>query len=244
MAVRWREFDVAVRFRDRVIGGIPVVPEGADRADAYEAWARGQKVENDPSFEKPLSETLASDPEMPVTAEDVEGLLTSFKRDGEGIYVEARQVKASIRETAQRLGLIKAVKGMRQVVQHDIHVRAREYATPKDMQKIRFYDDDGNAKVDPDGRIERPISVVTRQGPRTAIKRADYVEEPTIRFRVKILAGGIGDGLMTPAALADTFELGQEVGLGADRSQGEGTFDVVEFRALDDEQKDATGESA
>jgi hypothetical protein len=38
----WNRYRVVIRFEDRLVGGIPIVPEGAGRADAYESWARGQ----------------------------------------------------------------------------------------------------------------------------------------------------------------------------------------------------------
>lgn len=219
MSLEWNEYDVEIRFRDRLVGGIPIVPEGAERADAYEGWARGQDVEPEAAHE--LADKLASDPDMPVTTEDVEGLATGFRSDDVGIYIEARQVKALIREASQRLGIIKTVRGSRQVVQHDLHVRSRD-----GDQKL--YLDRDRA----DGTDVRPISVITRQGPRTAIKRFDYVTQGTLTFRIRVLAGGIGNDLIGEARLRDILELGSELGLGADRSQGEGTFDVIAFDKL------------
>src|SRR5262249_54137952 len=101
----WREDEGTIRLREPPVGGTPIVPEGAERADAYEGWARGQGVEDAPGFNLPLHEALASDDDMPVaTIEDVEGLATGFKRDPErGLYIECRQVKAMLREAAQRL---------------------------------------------------------------------------------------------------------------------------------------------
>jgi hypothetical protein len=218
MSVQWAEYNVEIRIRDRIIGGIPVIPEGEDRADAYEKWARGQGVEEqDPSYPEPLHEALADDPEMPVTTEEVEGLETGFRKSDElGVYIEARQVKAMIRESAQRLGLIKDMRGMRQVIQHDLIVRA-----PDGSQKLPL------GIAEPSGKDSRPISVVTRQGPRTAIKRFEYATQPTIRFVVRVLRGGVAKDLFGGEQLATVLEFGSELGLGADRSQGEGTFDVV-----------------
>ena len=222
-------YAVTVQFNDRIVGGIPIVPEGADRADAYEAWARGQDVEQPAAAE--LAEKLADDPDMPAAVDEVEGLETGFRRDDDGIYIEARQVKAMLREAAQRLGIIKTVRGSRQVVQHDLHVRAQD-----GTQKLRLTRGVSRANhplpvSDPDGKDQRPISVVTRQGPRTAIKRFEYVTEAAISFDVMVLAGGVGDGLVDEAKLREMIEFGGYLGLGADRSQGEGTFALVELKA-------------
>jgi len=229
--VLFKTFRVRLVFENRIVGGIPVIPEGADRSDAYEKWARGQEVEQDPAFEKPLHDALADDPDMPVSdasAEDVAGLETGFRHDDTGIYIEARQVKAMIREASQRLGLIQKVRGTRQVVQHDIHVRSLGGVG----QKIRFYRD-GLLVADADGVDTRPISVVTRQGPRTAIKRFGFVSGATIEFDVMVLSGGVGDGIVGGKEIRRVFKLGGFLGLGADRSQGEGTFSVVSLEEVD-----------
>jgi hypothetical protein len=214
--IQWTEYTATIRFRDRLVGGIPVIPEGTDRADAYEGWARGAGI--DPEDAADLATKLAADPDMPVTVEDVEGLATGFRSDDNGIYIEARQIKAMVREASQRLGIIKQVRGSRQVIQHDLHVRS---ATDPNGQKI-YLD-----RMVADGTETRPISVITRQGPRTAIKRFDYVDQPEITFTIRVLAGGVGNGLIPIERIADIMELGCELGIGADRSQGEGTFDVV-----------------
>jgi hypothetical protein len=238
MALQWYEYDCLIKLRDRLIGGIPIIPEGADRADAYEKWGRGQNVENDPEFEQPLAEALAEDPDMPVAVavEDVQGLETGFKRDANGLYIEARQVKAMLRESAQRLGHIKRNKGFRQILQHDLYVRSPQDATQK------LYLD----RESPDGKETRPISVITRQGPRTALKRFEYVQEVEIAFRIRILAGGIGEEVFGKTRkerdsqreeiLLSMLELSCELGLGADRSQGEGTFDVLAFARVGEDE--------
>lgn len=222
--VNWVRYKATIRFLDRLVGGIPVVPEGAGRADAYEGWARGQGV--DPADAAELAEKLAEDGEMPVAVAEVEGLETGFRSDDDGLYIEARQVKAMLREAAQRLGIIKRVRGSRQVVQHDLHVRALDGG-----QKLHL------GVVEPDGVDQRPIAVVTRQGPRTAIKRFAYVNQAELVFEVRVLAGGVGDGLLDEERLRDMLELGGSLGLGADRSQGEGTFELEGLEVLDDEPK-------
>jgi hypothetical protein len=93
--------------------------------------------------------------------------------------METRQVKAMLRESAQRLGITKKVRGSRQVVQHDLHVRALDGS-----QKLRL------GVTEPDGKDQRPISVVTRQGPRTAIKRFEYVTERSVTFDIRLLPMG------------------------------------------------------
>jgi hypothetical protein len=225
MAIKWHKYEVEIRLRDRIVGGIPIIPEGADRADMYEKWARGQGVENDKNFEKSLPEALADDPDMPTTAEEVEGLETGFRRDENGLYIECRQPKAMLKEAAQRLGYYVQKRGSKQVLQHDLIVRALDGS-----QKL-YLD-----ATEPSGKDARPISVVTRQGPRTAIKRFEYATQPTLVFRVHILAEGIGEGIIDYEKLHDMLEFAQELGLGADRSKGEGTFDLIRLDEISDSE--------
>lgn len=213
MTIAWTTYEAEIQFRDRCIGGIPLVTPDQEAAGVYSAWQHGQKVVDDPAFAEPLAAVLAVDPDMPIAEETGQG----FRRDDEqGLYLEARQVKAMLKEAAQRLGYIKNTRGTRQVLQHDLHVRAVDGS-----QKLYL------ARTEPDGVDMRPISVITPQGPRTSLKRFEYVTAATLRFRVKVLAGGLGEGLIGDEQLHDMLELGGELGLGADRSQGEGTFDLV-----------------
>lgn len=230
----WTKYQAKLKITDRVIGGIPVVSNGADRADAYEAWARGQGIrppEYDENAAPELAEKLAEDEDMPVSEEEIEGLRTGFKKDGQGLYLEARQTKAMLREAATRLGLTKSKRGMRQVVQHDLHVRALDGS-----QKLRLVSEDGSALSEPSGTERRAISVITRQGPRTAIKTFDYASGVTVEFEVRVLTNGVADGLLTDSDLREMLELAEWLGLGADRSQGEGTFTLLEFEKIEESE--------
>lgn len=210
----WTRYTVVIRFRDRLVGGVPIAAPETDREKLYGSWQRGQQVESD-GTSPTLTETLVSDEDMPVDELTGQG----FKRDQDGLYIEARQVKAMLKEAAQRLGIVKNVRGSRQVLQHDLHVRALDGG-----QKIHV------GRDEPDGVDERPISVITPQGPRTSLKRYEYITEPELAFEIRLLAGGIGNGLIDADTLHDMLELGSELGLGADRSQGEGTFDLVSIQ--------------
>ena len=219
----WRTFYVKIEFEDRLVGGVPATLSSDDREareKAYQEWVAQQTGEDAPES---LVNELAEDPDMPVVEI---GPLNAFKRDEDGIYVEARQVKAMLKEAAQRLGIVVRQRGARQVLQHDLHVRDD---LDQRTQKLHPYP----SKKDADGIDERPISVMTRQGPRTAIKRFEYLEQVQIAFHVKVLKGGVGDNKVTAANLAQMLELGGWLGLGADRSQGAGLFNVVEFYEVD-----------
>jgi hypothetical protein len=75
---------------------------------------------------------------------------------------------------------------------------------------------------------ERPISVMTMQGPRTSIKRYEFALEVRLSFEIKVLA----DNVVKEEHLRFMVEYLQDGGIGADRSQGSGTFRVIEFKAV------------
>lgn len=222
--IDWNYFDANLRFRERLIGGIPIIPSGADPIAVYQGWLKGQGLDTADAAD--LADSLNADETKPPSAPDDPQLANGFRRTEDGeLFIEARQVKALLRESAQRLGIIKQVRGSRQVLQHDIHVRALD-----GTQRLLL------GRTEPDGFEGRPISVITPQGPRTSIKRFEYVERAEIAFRVKILAGGVGNGLVDLEKLSDMLELGQDLGLGSDRSQGDGTFDVVSLAVVTDDE--------
>lgn len=76
---------------------------------------------------------------------------------------------------------------------------------------------------------ERPISVMTAQGPRTSIKRYEYADNVDLTFTLNIL----DDGVVTAKHIATILVYLQENGIGADRSQGSGTFTLHSFEKLE-----------
>lgn len=71
-------------------------------------------------------------------------------------------------------------------------------------------------------------SCMTMQGPRSSLKLFDYIDQPTITFRLRVL----NDGVFKEEMLKVILEYCQENGLGADRSQGFGQFDIVSFSKM------------
>lgn len=218
MPVQWTKYYVEIQFVERVVGPIPVADE-EEREKAYRSWLKAQGLA-EPAI-VPLAKELAEDPDMPTAELAHTRALTSFKRDDAGPYMEARAIKAMLKEAAQRLGIVKTIRGSRQVLQHDLLVLSEQ-----DDQKIHFKLEPGHEQLVTD---HRPISVITPQGPRAAFKSFEYLWRPQLDFSIRVLAGGVGNGLLGYDELHDMLEFGQTLGLGADRSQGEGVFEIVEF---------------
>jgi len=217
------KYEVEEQFRDKVYGGIPKSEE------MIVPWLVGRGVP------KPVAEELAVSISLGIKSkgerqEEVEELepevskaWTGFLSDDEGLYVEARQVKASLKEAANILYRTPAYKrqllGYRQVINHGVFVHP---------DKIRLMKD-GEVVKRPDGWDESPIHVMGPRGERTALKRQDYVRNATIIYQIWVTGG-----LLSEHLLKTMLTLNQEQGRGASRSQGAGTFDVKRFQKLTD----------
>ena len=209
------KWTVEIQTRDKLCGGTPRTPE------MIEGWVKAKTGYSDEQAKELAAEAI----------EDIQGQLTDaswngFRADERGLYIETRQVKAMLREcfTVQRLFVKR--RGSKQIYQHGLEIKGAEH--PR-----RIYLDRG----EPDGCDESPIHVMTPQGPRSALKRVDYVKGALLSFelwRYKTIpqeTRHIGE-----EALVAALTLAQENGLGADRSQGQGKFDVVGFEAQADEK--------
>jgi len=204
----FRKYRVEIRFRERILGGIPKAKE------LIVPWLKGRGVP------AKAVEELAEEVEAEVEAlprEDLEtAVWTTFKRDGDGVYIEERQIKALLKEAAFVLGLTRKAR-FRDSVAHGLFVKPERIHLTRGGEQVK----------EPDGYIESAIHVMTARGPRSALKRCDYVEKVDAGFEVWVAAPAI-----TKEDLKQLFTLGQEIGLGASRSQGYGKFTVRRFEPV------------
>ena len=122
-------------------------------------------------------------------------------------------------------------RGCKQIFQHGFEVKA-----PDGGERL-YLGATGTLPFD-----EGPIHVQTPQGPRTAIKRVDYVERPSITFEVWVLSTHASETRhIGENDVVQMLRFAQENGVGADRSQGRGKFDVTGFDVLQRAEKRAEG---
>jgi hypothetical protein len=141
---------------------------------------------------------------------------TGFKTREGMLVLESRCVKAMIKECANILKgpKILDVKNFKSKIAERVFVEPSEIVLGKE----------------PSGWDKRVVHVMTAMGPRSSIKLYDYFAEPEIEFRLKVLK----DALVTEDHLRTILEYAQENGIGADRSQGFGQFDLLEMTKLED----------
>lgn len=142
---------------------------------------------------------------------------TGFKRGQNGLYIEARQVKAALKESTnilfagERWGPTK--KGPKSFLAE------RVFVSPDELWL---------GKTEPDG-IEMVIGHVSGpQGPRSTLGYHEYVRQAEIGFDVLVAKNSIEANWWH-----DLWNHMEENGLGALRSQGYGRFDLLAWDRVD-----------
>lgn len=134
----------------------------------------------------------------------------TFEVDNAGLFIEERNVKGMLRD-AGMVSKIGRHTGFGDMVRSGI------FTKPERIHLMR----NGSVVKQPDGYIDRIAFLKGRCRSRTALKRLDYVKQPQIDFELWVGAIALSD-----EDVQGLFHLGQEVGLGACRTQGFGKFDA------------------
>lgn len=200
----YEKYDVELKFREKLLGGVPKNPE------MIKGWlnAKVSKGELTASEQEISAMAAATGEEMAATTQENKSW-TGFKKDDNGLYIEGRQIKAMMKECATTLKLMVKHRGLKQVLQHGTVIKP---------QRIYL------GKKEPDGYEESVCH--TWRG--SALKRNDFVEGCTIEFQIWV----VNTNILTKKRVKTLFELGQENGLGASRSQDYGKFHVMKLKKL------------
>lgn len=199
-------------FRGRLCGGVP------RNKELIKAWVMAGTEHNDE-----LTETQTQEAKDAIINDVAEKSWIGFFEDAEkGLWLHTRNVKAALKQGASMLRITKDKIGSKQIFAEGSEIKGLGGSD-------RIYLD---RKV-PDGTDEKPIHVMTAQGPRTALKRFDYVTQPKISFEIWVLKTAAGEKRhIGEEDIVYVLTFLQENGIGADRSQGEGKFSVLEFEKI------------
>mgnify|MGYP001593690007 FL=1 len=203
----WDFYRVKIEIRDKLIGGWPKSPQ------VVEALLRARGLEDLIPIRDYNLENLTPEEKEELKKNAIEKSWVGFLENDNGPYLESRCVKAMLKEAANVLKSILDVKNLKSKVAERVFVDPYQIYLGKD-------------KVD--GTGERVIHVMTMQGPRSSIKKYDYMLQPEINFRLRVLR----DNLVKESMLRTMLEYAQENGLGTDRSQDHGKFDLIEFEKI------------
>lgn len=206
-------YRATLTFRDKVCGGTPKNP------DLLRGWIAATTEHDDATTTAQVDEARAA-----LLAPTEEKSWNGFRGDETGLYLEARQIKALFRECATMLRVTVDKRGSKQIFQHGFEIKG---------SNSRYLDRLYLGVKEPSGCDEGPIHVDTPQGPRTAIKRVDFVAAPTLSFEIWVLSTATAETRhIGEKDLVRMLTFAQENGCGADRSQGRGKFDVTGFEVL------------
>lgn len=198
-------YGVTMRIKDRIVGGIPKNPA---------VIAQWIKTAMDKANKVKTEEIIKETVELMGADEYAEKAWTGFKSHPEhGLFIEGRQVKAMFKEGANVIKKRIDIKNFRAKLAERMWVM-------EDMIPLGV--------KEPTGFDERPVHVMTRQGPRSALKRFDYVEKPEINFEIRVW----NDGVITEDLLTVLIDYCAFNGLGAMRSQGEGVSESWSMREI------------
>lgn len=221
---QYTHYRVELRFKNLVVGGVP-----SDRS-VIEGWIRSRLELNDAAITELVEQTveergvLTPDEAVEaVMASELAPSVNGFKRDENGqLCLEGRQVKAALKEWANSAypgvkfpGKVK-VEGLRKGLMNYLAetVIVDEYLI-------------GLGVKEPTRVEERVKHVRTPQGPRSAVNRVEVVAEAAITFTVRVR-----DDFLPQEAWARIWQVGEGIGLGADRGRSDGQFELLTWEKV------------
>lgn len=188
-------------------GGTPTDPKVA------EGWLRSKLAAKDDIIRSLVAQTMLErgieDPEEALEHVDSLKHLNGFKRDGHGLYIEGRQLKAGIKEAAnirwpkRRWG--PSSKGTRSFFAEHVFV-----------QEERLH----LGVESPSGIHQRFVHTWRGAG----IQYEEYVDEAKLSFHL------VTDSEFSKDDWAALWLTAEAQGLGSSRSQGFGQYEVVNWR--------------
>lgn len=216
------KYRVTLGFTGRVMGGVPQKPE------AIEGWIRKRIQGGDQEVLQIMRETLEDLEVETDGTESIEQLYAAakkyaaeqhgntFRRDENGLFIAAYQLKAALKENTNilyagdRWG--KTKKGPKSFVSERVFV---------DEDRIYLN------REEPDGMHLQVGHVTGPRGPRSTLTYYDYVQQPEVTFTVSSLRDEV-----EPQQWKEIFLAMQRNGIGALRSMGYGQFKVTGFEKI------------
>lgn len=215
-------YQVAIQVRDRLMGGVPKDPR------VIEGWLKKRaEIDDIEDLRRAVLRTvqeLGADVPADASYEDLDAALTQiagekgtngFKRDEAGIYIEGRQLKSMLRECVSIL--FSGEKRGRTKKSARSFFNERVFVNP---DRVHL------GLAEPSG-IDLFIGHTTGpRGPQSNLTYIEYAERPLIAFEIMVLHDEVEAG-----DWPEIWNLAEENGLGALRSQGFGRFDLTRFDA-------------
>lgn len=228
----WKKYEVELKMEGRFAASLPKTKEEIEQMLQHRMPIT--PPENFTPIAK-LTEEVARKVAAPTEGEEEEEELkygwATFPKNEEGLYYEGRCIRGHLKDCANQIKdlLDPAVKALKAKVANKVYVMT-------DVIPLLIWEDDEPHKKgdipmtrslrtakEIAGTEQRFVQVMTRLGPRSTIKYVDYLDKPTLKFRLNVL----DDGIITREILDSIFEYGSIHGLGQERSQGWGRYEFT-----------------
>jgi len=176
----WQKYQVALQINGPLASGLPKARK------EIEGMLEHRQPSKAPVGATPIPE-LIEEVAQQVGADDEEltGYYTFKRDDTHGFYFEGRALRAHMKDCALQIAaFFPEISNFRAKFVNRVYVVT---------DKVYL------GKKEPDGTEQRFVQVMTRQGPRSAIKHVDYVNDPLLTFEVAQME----DHLLISFAIAD-----------------------------------------
>jgi hypothetical protein len=218
----WQKYKVIWTFKNRLCGSFP------ENKDMISPWLEARKPANKPEGGRDMAEIEAEAIKSieQENEEKVERTTLGFQRNDDFLVMRGGTIKAHIKDCARVLSSF-GEKPQKGSGLRSLAVRATNCIYPEDYWVPILKEDKQGVwrkiKV-VDGEFDKAVHVQTAQGPRNALKRIKYVENPTLEFHLAILSTPKGE-VVSQAELEQIFEYGAIHGYAGERGDGEGRYE-------------------
>lgn len=220
---RYETWTAVIQFKGKLVGGHP-----KEAKQLREMLIRKANLADTSEILRSELIRLAREYEIdvdtgPLTLEQLEELVdqkatktgNGFEVDEKGLYIGSYQIKAAFRESCnivfggERWG--KTKKGAKSYLAERLFV---------DPERIYL------GREEPDGVLIKTGVVSGQQGKRSIMTQAEFVNQAQLTFNVRIAK----DSKELSDAVPELWVTMQDQGIGAMRSSGHGTFDLVSWK--------------
>jgi hypothetical protein len=206
-------FNIAINIRERVYGGLP------KEKDMVEKYVKAKFASED---------TTLTEVDLDLKQE-LESHVTGFRCNEKGVYVASYALKAACKQYASLMKLTVKKRGVKNTVKEAFFVNGKLNG---EMTGSRVYFQP--LTLEPDGLEDFAGHVKTMQGDRAILKKAEYIEERTLEFQLKVLKLRMSGGKeLTDDDVFQMLLFGQECGIGSCRAFEAGKYDLKTFEPLD-----------
>lgn len=202
----WKFYEVELSFTGRLCGSVPLSSE------LVPTWLKSRMPKNKPENGKSVEE-IQKEVEDSIE-EAIERTTVGFQSHDGALAVRAGTIKAHLKDCANQIkeAITPQIKLFRSKVANKCYIEP--YWVP-------ILDQAGNPVTESDGTYEQPVHVMTPKGPRNALKIIHYLNQPILRFTLRLLK----DKEVKINHVKEVFKYGTIHGYGGERGMGEGQYE-------------------